>query len=42
MQNFIGLSREGKLEVVYTDERGFKSVDYIKLTPVLIEAKKEQ
>ena len=28
-------------EVVYTDEEGFKSVDYIKLTPVLIEAVKE-
>ena len=29
-------------ELVYTDEGGFKSVDYIKLTPVLIEAMKEQ
>ena len=29
-------------EVVYTDEEGFKSVDYVKLTPVLIEAIKEQ
>ena len=29
-------------EVVVTDEDGFKSVDYIKLTPVLIEAVKEQ
>ena len=29
-------------EVVYTDDKGFKSVDYIKLTPVLIEAIKEQ
>ena len=28
-------------EVVYTDDKGFKSVDYIKLTPVLIEAMKE-
>ena len=29
-------------ELVYTDEGGFKSVDYIKITPVLIEAVKEQ
>ena len=29
-------------ELVYTDDKGFKSVDYIKLTPVLIEAIKEQ
>ena len=28
-------------ELVYTDDKGFKSVDYIKLTPVLIEAVKE-
>lgn len=28
-------------EVVYTDEDGFKSVDYIKITPILIEAVKE-
>ena len=28
-------------ELVYTDEAGFKSVDYVKITPVLIEAVKE-
>ncbi len=29
-------------ELVITDEDGFKSVDYIKFTPILIEAMKEQ
>jgi trimeric autotransporter adhesin len=29
-------------QLVFTDEEGFKSVDYSKLTPVLIEAIKEQ
>ncbi|MBO4601844.1 MAG: hypothetical protein J5651_01625 [Salinivirgaceae bacterium] len=29
-------------ELVQTDPKGFKSVDYTKLTPVLIEAIKEQ
>ena len=29
-------------ELVITDEKGFKSVDYIKLAPILIEAMKEQ
>lgn len=29
-------------EVVFTDKEGYKSVDYAKLTPVLIEAIKEQ
>jgi hypothetical protein len=29
-------------QLVYTDEEGYKSVDYSKLTPVLIEAIKEQ
>ena len=29
-------------ELVYTDEKGYKSVSYEKLTPVLIEALKEQ
>ena len=28
-------------EMVYTDEEGYKSVDYSRLTPVLIEAVKE-
>ena len=28
-------------ELVYTDEAGFKSVDYTKLSPILIEAVKE-
>lgn len=29
-------------EMVFTDEKGYKSVDYAKLTPVLVEAMKEQ
>jgi hypothetical protein len=29
-------------EMVFTDEKGFKSVDYSRLTPVLVEAIKEQ
>jgi Chaperone of endosialidase len=29
-------------EMVFTDEKGFKSVDYARLTPVLVEAMKEQ
>jgi hypothetical protein len=29
-------------ELVYTDDEGYKSVDYSKLTPVLVEAIKEQ
>ncbi len=29
-------------EMVFTDEKGYKSVDYAKLTPVLVEAIKEQ
>jgi hypothetical protein len=29
-------------EMVFTDEKGFKSVDYARLTPVLVEAIKEQ
>lgn len=29
-------------EVVMTDENGYKSVDYGRLTPVLVEAMKEQ
>jgi hypothetical protein len=28
-------------EMVFTDEKGFKSVDYARLTPVLVEAIKE-
>ncbi len=27
--------------MVFTDEKGFKSVDYARLTPVLVEAMKE-
>jgi hypothetical protein len=29
-------------EMVFTDEKGFKSVDYARITPVLVEAIKEQ
>lgn len=29
-------------EMVFTDEKGYKSVDYAKITPVLVEAIKEQ
>jgi len=29
-------------EIVHTNERGFKLVDYSRLTPVLVEAIKEQ
>lgn len=29
-------------EMVFTDEKGYKSVDYARLTPVLVEALKEQ
>ena len=29
-------------EMVFTDEKGYKSVDYARLTPVLVEAMKEQ
>jgi len=29
-------------ELVVTDANGFKSVDYVKITPILIEAVKEQ
>jgi hypothetical protein len=29
-------------EVVSTDSKGYKSIDYGKLTPVLVEAMKEQ
>ncbi|WP_394993193.1 tail fiber domain-containing protein [Emticicia sp.] len=29
-------------EIVFTDEKGYKSVDYSRLTPVLVEALKEQ
>ena len=29
-------------EMVFTDEKGYKSVDYSRLTPVLVEAIKEQ
>jgi hypothetical protein len=29
-------------EMVFTDEKGYKSVDYSRLTPVLVETIKEQ
>jgi len=29
-------------ELVRTDENGYKSIDYVKLTPVLVEAIREQ
>jgi hypothetical protein len=40
---FIAQELEGIFpEMVFTDEKGYKSVDYAKLTPVLVEAMKEQ